>query len=370
MREEALRAEALAVGYGGKPVLSGITFSVQRGEVFTLIGPNAAGKTTLLRSLAGQLPRLSGEILLAGRPLSDYSRMEIARKMAVLLTDRARPELMTCGEVAASGRYPHTGRFGRLSAADRQEAEAAMEAVGVSALRERSFGAVSDGQRQRVLLARALCQRPEVLLLDEPCSFLDVRHKLELLGLVRSLARERNMTVIMTLHEIDLAQKVSDRVLAVKDGQMAACGAPEKFFTPEGIRGLYGLTEEVYDPCFGSLELPGAKGEPQVFVLSGGGKGIPLFRRLQREGVPFAAGILYTNDVDWRLARMLAAEVVEEQPFRPISEEAMARALALVRKTPRFLDAEPPLGQDNACLRELAEEAKRLGKYERGEALL
>ena len=362
MREEALRAEALAVGYGGKPVLSGITFSVQRGEVFTLIGPNAAGKTTLLRSLAGQLPRLSGEILLAGRPLSDYSRMEIARKMAVLLTDRARPELMTCGEVAASGRYPHTGRFGRLSAADRQEAEAAMEAVGVSALRERSFGAVSDGQRQRVLLARALCQRPEVLLLDEPCSFLDVRHKLELLGLVRSLARERNMTVIMTLHEIDLAQKVSDRVLAVKDGQMAACGAPEKFFTPEGIRGLYGLTEEVYDPCFGSLELPGAKGEPQVFVLSGGGKGIPLFRRLQREGVPFAAGILYRNDLDYRTAKRLAVEVVEERPFEEISDAAFGRAMELVRSCSAVINAGVTIGSCNRRMEEILKAAEELGK--------
>ena len=195
-----------------------------------------------------------------------------------------------------------------------------------------------------MLLARAICQEPEIIVLDEPTSFLDIRHKLELLSILRSMAKEKGITVIMSLHEIDLAQKISDRIICVKGDHIARCGAPEDVFDEPAIRELYALEAGAYDPLFGSIELPRPQGAPRTLVLSSCGAGIPVYRRCS-EGVPFAAGILYKNDVDYRLARRLAVEVVEAPPFMPISDEAFDRALALVRPLPRVIDAGVEIGE-------------------------
>ena len=228
-----------------------------------------------------------------------------------------------------------------------------MAAVHAEDLGNRDFNAISDGQRQRVLLARAICQEPEIIILDEPTSFLDIRHKLELLSILRSMAKENGITVIMSLHEIDLAQKISDKIICVKGDHIAHYGEPESIFEENTIRDLYSIDNGYFDPVFGSLELPKPEGEPKVFVLSGCGSGIPVFRRLQKKNIPFAAGILYTNDVDYQLARLLAAEVVTEKPFMPISEEAFTRAAGLIRKCERVINAGFPEGEGNCRMKEL-----------------
>ena len=178
-----------------------------------------------------------------------------------------------------------------------------MELVKVKELGSRLFTALSDGQKQRVLLARAICQEPEILVLDEPTSFLDIKYKLELLAVLRKMAKERGITVIMSLHEIDLAGKVSDKVMPVKAGCVYDYGYPEDIFREEFIRQLYDFDKGSFDPVFGSIELPKAEGEAETMVISACGRGIPVYRRLQKEGIPFIAGILYRNDVDCRLAR-------------------------------------------------------------------
>lgn len=146
----------------------------------------------------------------------------------------------------------------------------ALEAVHAQELGIRNFQEISDGQRQRVLLARAICQEPEVMILDEPTSYLDIRHKLELLAILRKMAKENGITVIMSLHEIDLAQKISDQVICVKGDRIAEFGDPEEIFTEATIRDLYEIDNGYYDPIFGSVELPKPEGEPEVLVLSSG----------------------------------------------------------------------------------------------------
>ena len=366
MDEYYFATRGLSVGYDGKPVLRDLSIGIRKGEIVTLIGPNGAGKSTVLKSIARQLRVLAGTVELEGGDLFARSAREIAARMAMVLTERVHPELMTCRDVVAMGRYPYTGRLGILSPADEAQVEAALDTVRVRELAERDFNAVSDGQRQRVLLARAICQEPEILVLDEPTSYLDIRYKLDLLGILRAMARERGVTVVMSLHEIDLAQKVSDKILCVKGDSVARFGTPAEVFTDAGIRALYDLEADSYDTAFGSIELPRVDGTPQAFVLCGGGTGIPVFRRLQLEGVPFAAGILPTNDLDCRLARRLAVDVVTEAPFSPISEAALERAMALMRAVPRLIDAGVEIGPGSQCLRELIEAAKRLGKYEKG----
>lgn len=181
------------------------------------------------------------------------------------------PELMTCWDVAAAGRYPYTGRLGLLSDEDRAKVDEALALVGADELADRDFSCISDGQRQRVLLARAICQEPEVIVLDEPTSFLDIRYKLELLTVLKQLVREKQVAVILSLHEIDLAQKLSDRLICVHNGRIERCGTPEQVFTGDYIRTLYDLERGTYNEQFGSLELERVTGEPRVFVIGGGG---------------------------------------------------------------------------------------------------
>lgn len=357
MADYYLKLEDLSVGYGGKPLLADINIEIDRGEIVTLIGPNGAGKSTILKSISRQLKVLGGKVLMEERSVRDLSYRALSKKMAVVLTERLRPELMTCRDVVATGRYPYTGRLGILSAADERKVEEAMEAVHAGNLGSRDFQAVSDGQRQRVLLARAICQEPEIILLDEPTSFLDIRHKLELLAILRRMAKEKGITVVMSLHEIDLAEKISDRILCVNGEAISHYGRPEEIFKEEVIRELYGIDNGFFDPCFGSIELPRPEGEPEVFVLSSCGTGIPVYRQLQKENIPFAAGILYTNDVDYRLARLLASEVIAEEPFQEIRQETLERALAVMKRCRRVINAGVTVGACNRRMGELVRAA-------------
>ena len=243
-------AKNLAVGYT-KALLENITLGVERGQILTLIGPNGAGKSTLLKTLAGQLAAQGGAVLLDGAELSTLSGNAKARKMALMLPRTRRTELTTCFELAAAGRYPYTGRLGVLSAEDKAQVHAALKLVGAEALADRDFNKISDGQRQRVLLARAICQQPELILLDEPTSFLDIKGKVELLGILKQLAREQNMAVLLSLHELDLAQKISDKVVCVSPERVSGVLTPEQAFTKENISRLYQLTEDQYAFLYG-----------------------------------------------------------------------------------------------------------------------
>ena len=239
----------LAVGYGA-PLLQGINLQAERGRILALIGPNGAGKSTLLKTLAGQLVAQGGAVLLDGRGLTDYTPSARARKLALMVPHTARTELTTAFEVAAAGRYPYTGRLGILSEADRQQVRDALQLVQADALADRDFAKLSDGQRQRVLLARAVCQQPEILLLDEPTSFLDVKGKAELMSILRTLARDKNVAVVVTLHELELARKLADAVVCVAPQGVSAVLTPQAAFAEENICRLFDLSKEQYAALF------------------------------------------------------------------------------------------------------------------------
>lgn len=328
----SISIEALTVGYGGIPLVREIDIRLKQGEILTLIGPNGAGKTTVLKSIIRQLTPLGGAVCLRGTRLEQFSDGDLARTVSAVLTQRLKTEMMTCREVAATGRYPYTGRFGRLSARDKRAVEEAMELVGVSELADVDFTKISDGQRQRVMLARAISQEPEILVLDEPTSFLDIRYKLEFLSALQQLSREKGLTVIMSLHEIDLAQRISHKIACIRGDKLDRLGSPEEVFTQGYIRELFHVTDGGCEERTGALELPAPKGSPRVFVLGGNGTGIPVYRRLQREGIPFAAGILWENDLDYPVACLLAAEVVHVRAFAGVGEQEMRRARELIER--------------------------------------
>lgn len=362
MKDYYIYTEQMTVGYGGKPLIRNINLHLRRGEILTLIGPNGSGKSTILKSIIQQLSLLGGAVYLDGRSMARMPELEVAKRLSVLMTERIRPELMTCEDVVSTGRYPYTGRLGILTAEDRRIVRESMALVHSEDLADCDFSEISDGQRQRILLARALCQEPEVLVLDEPTSFLDIRHKLELLSILRGMAREKNLAVVLSLHEIDLAQKLADRVVCVKGDTIARFGPPEEIFREEVIRELYDVDKGAFDPLFGSVELERPEGEVRTMVLAGGGCGIHVFRALQRQNRPFAAGVLYENDVDFRVARLLAADVVTEQPFLPISDAAFARAAEWIDRCDMVIDAGVRAVGTNARMAELIELARSRGK--------
>jgi len=369
MPDYYLDTRNLSVGYQKKPLIRDISIGIRKGDVVTLIGPNGAGKSTILKSIARQLTAIAGTVLIDGRDLQQMPQRELATRMAVVLTERIRPEQMTCREIAETGRYPYTGSFGILSAEDHRKAEEAICCVHAEDYADRDFQTVSDGQRQRILLARALCQEPEIIVLDEPTSFLDIRYKLELLSILRDLAKKRGITVVMSLHEIELAEKVSDMILCVSGDRISHYGSPEEIFREDIIRELYGIRTGSFDPLLGSMEMPKPEGIPKVFVISSSGKGIPVYRFLQKKGIPFRAGIVYTNDLDYRVANALAFSVVAEKPFCEISEETYRKALREMKQCRRVINAGFETGPENRRLGDLLSEAEKAGMIVRKEDL-
>ena len=251
MHDFYCETQNLSIGYGKTPLAQAVQIGVQRGQVLVIIGPNGAGKSTLLKTLAGQLAPMGGTVLLDGQALTSYTGNARAKKLALMLPRTRRTELTTCFEFAAAGRIPYTGRLGILSDADRQAVHDALARVGAAHLADRDFNCISDGQRQRILLARAVCQQPEILLLDEPTSFLDIKGKIELLTILQTLAHEENLAIIVSLHELDMAQKIADEVVCVSAGSISGVLTREQAFAPENIRALYDLTEEQYTALFG-----------------------------------------------------------------------------------------------------------------------
>ena len=354
--------QKLAVGYGGKPLLENIEIGVNRGQILTLIGPNGAGKSTLLKTIAGQLAVQGGTVYIDGLSITEFSGHDRAVKMALMLPGTRRTELTSCFDIAAAGRYPYTGRLGVLSNEDKQQVWQALKLVGAEYLAHRDFNKISDGQRQRILLARAICQQPELILLDEPTSFLDICGKVELLEILKQLAHERNVAVIVSLHELDLAQKVSDSVVCVSSGAVSAVGTPEQVFTAQNIHRLYGVTHGTFDAFYGGVELAKPDGTPEIFVIGGCGRGIPVYRRLQRHGKAFYAGILFENDIDVPAARALAADVVCQAAFEPISDANFERAKTLLLGCKYVVRAEQSAGIMNEPNIRLCELAQKQGK--------
>lgn len=326
MEDYYFKAEGVSVGYQGKPVIEEISFGIKRGEILTLIGPNGAGKSTILKSIARQLSFIAGTAYIGKRDLHQIGKDRLAEELAVVFTERIHAEMMTCEDVVAAGRYPYTGKFGRLSQEDYRAVREAMRLVQTDEIRHRDFHKVSDGQRQRVLLARAIAQEPDMILLDEPTSYLDVKYKLEFLSVLQQMAREKCLSVIMSLHELDLAERISDKVMCVGEGYVDRFGTPEEVFSPGYIGKLFHMTAGSFEENSGNLELEAPKGKPKVFVIAGGGSGKSVFRKLQRANIPFVAGILFENDVDYPTAKALGAHTIAEEAFQKISDNKLNEA--------------------------------------------
>ena len=357
MMEYYFRAEKMTVGYEQKPLIEEIEIALKKSEILTLIGPNGAGKSTVLKSITKQLALLGGTVYLGKEDINTMSGSALSQRMAVVLTQRLQTELMSCEEVVATGRYPYTGRFGILTERDRKIVNESMELVHVTEIKERDFRYISDGQRQRVMLARALCQEPDIIVLDEPTSYLDVKYKLEFLSVLQELSRKKALTVILSLHELELAERISDKILCLNGARVDRYGSPEEIFESGYLSGLFRIEAGSFDEVNGNLELPAPRGEAKVFVIAGGGSGRSVYRKLQREGIAFASGILYENDLDYPVAEALAQKVLAAPAFEPVDENLFDAAKTVMERCERVICCREKFGSYETMNRKLLEYA-------------
>ena len=241
--KETIRLENLVIGYETKTVAEGINASLNSGELTCLIGPNGAGKSTLMRTICAFQKKLGGSIFIDGKELSDYPDKDLARKIGVVLTHRPQIQNMSVEELVALGRSPYTGFFGRLSEEDKRIIAESINLIGITSLKDRMIQNLSDGERQKVMIAKAIAQQTPLICLDEPTAFLDFPSKIETMQLLKKLCREQGKTIFLSTHDLELTLQIADRIFLMQNGtitsgtpyEIAQSGALSAFIEREGI---------------------------------------------------------------------------------------------------------------------------------------
>lgn len=295
-------------------VLPEVTATARRGEFTALIGPNGTGKSTLLRTVAGLQPAFGGSILLDGARLDRLSAPERARLQAIVLTERVAPGRLTAWEMVALGRHPHTGFLGRLDERDEQLVAQSLAAVGVDRLAERDISELSDGERQRVMTARALAQRPRLLLMDEPSAFLDAPGRVALAGLLRRVAREQDVVAVVSTHEVELALQVADRIWLLDRGGVLHSGTPEEVVASGLLGRVFDSDDLVFDPVAGLFTLVGEDTGTARVAQESAPELDRLLKRLgwrrDDEG-PAAIEVSSSGSASWQVRRAGASQPID-----------------------------------------------------------
>ncbi|WP_433404062.1 ABC transporter ATP-binding protein [Streptomyces sp. CA-146814] len=239
--EHTLQARDVRLGYGDREIVAGLTVTVPPGKITVIVGPNACGKSTLLRAMARLLAPSAGAVLLNGRSIQEMPTKEVAAVLGILPQSPTAPEGITVSDLVGRGRYPHQGWFRRWGAEDDEAVAQALLSTDVLELADRPVDELSGGQRQRVWIAMALAQRTDILLLDEPTTYLDASHQLDVLDLLTDLNRERGVTMVAVLHDLNLACRYADHMIAMKDGRILAEGRPVDIVTEELVSEVFGM---------------------------------------------------------------------------------------------------------------------------------
>ncbi|HOQ68180.1 MAG TPA: ABC transporter ATP-binding protein [Candidatus Atribacteria bacterium] len=366
--KEYLQVKDLSFSYSKRKVLDKLTFSVKEGELVGVAGPNGAGKSTLLHLLAGLITPGGGEIIIGGKEARFLSRRMWSKKVAVVFQEVPQNLDLTSQEVVTMGRFPHLGRWQREREVDEEKVFWAMKITSTTVFSDRLFSELSGGEKQRVMIARALAQEPELLLLDEPTSHLDVLHQLEIMDILLDL-RAGGVAIVSVFHDLNLVSQFCDKALLLKEGRMLSFGRVEEVMRAEEVEKLFGVefleTTHPFSlrPFFMPLrKIKNETHRGRIHLICGGGSGSPLMRELLEAGFSLSLGVVNQLDSDEELARKLGIPVVQEKPFSPFSPSTMEEAYRLAQKADFIVIAPTYWGRGNLPNLDLAERLVRENK--------
>jgi iron complex transport system ATP-binding protein len=366
-----IRMESVFFRYPGREIFRDLTLYLEEGEILGLIGPNSSGKTTLLKLMDGLLQPQRGKVFLEKEGLRQLPRPQVAKQIAVVPQEMEVPFPFTAGEIVLMGRAPYLGRFGWEKRKDLDIAREGMALTDVAGLENRPFLELSQGEKQRVLMARALAQEPKVILLDEPTSHLDINHQVEFNELIRRLNREKKLTVLNISHDLNLAAEYSHRIALLHRGLIYALGTPSTVITEENIRRVYETTVMVERNPFtgaprvtpvGKTKRETSGPQKTIHLICGEGSGVDSARRLLLRGYRVSLGVLNMGDTDQKIGKTLGLAMALEEPFSAISERAYGENQVLIEKADLIVVERFLVGKGNLPNLQAAIDALRKGK--------
>ncbi|KPU27081.1 hypothetical protein TR13x_06695 [Caloranaerobacter sp. TR13] len=353
----AIEVESLYFSYGDSLVLRDINFKIEKGEFVSIIGPNGSGKSTLLKNMISIDKPSKGLVRIDGKELRQYKVKELAKKVAIVLQDTNIAYDFSVFDVVLMGRNPYLGRFQKESYKDFQIVKDSLKLTDTLHLKDKSINQISGGERQRVIIARALAQQPEIILLDEPTSHLDINHQIEILSLLKKLNKEKNMTIVIVIHDINLATRYSNKMILLNKGEILSIGKPKEVITYENIEAAYNLnvviTKDLYTnspylmPLTSKNKVQTSILDKKVHVICGGGTGVEIISKLDSLGYQVSLGVINIGDTDWEIGRKLSLELVEELPFTAISDKAFEKNLEVIDKSDVIILCNVPYGSGN-----------------------
>lgn len=368
---DAIRFEEVNAGYRNAPVLHNISFEIPKSEFWGVIGPNGSGKTTLLRTITGLIKPLSGKVMLFDRNIATFPAEDRARTVGVVPQSMETPMAFTVAEIVMIGRTASMKRWGQPSRRDQLIAERAMVYTDVIDIRNKLFSELSGGERQRTVVAMILAQQPEIILLDEATSHLDINHRLEVMQIVERLHSEEGTTVVMVSHDLNLAAEFCSHLVLLDHGKLVSCGPSAEVLDENILREVYNCNISVRkDLANGTINVvPAPRLAPEhsgqgvhVHVIAGGGCGEEIMRRLSICEYTVTCGVLNEQDSDTDVAEALDIKTVLERPFSPVSREAVGKAQKLIDETDVVVVSGVPFGTGNVANLKLAEKALADGK--------
>lgn len=364
-----MNVDGVECRYGSFKVLEDMSFDLKEGDFFGILGPNGSGKTTLLKSINRTLKPCKGTILLNEKDIYSLDNNEVARQMAVVPQDTSIGFSFTALDVVLMGRNPHMKRFQMESSKDLTIARRVMTLTNTWHLAERPINELSGGEKQRVIIARALAQQPRILLLDEPLTHLDIINQLEVMDLVKDLCVKQGLIVMAVFHDLNLAARYCNHAVLLKNGKIFAAGTLPAVLTSENIRSVFRVdalvnknlvTNSIFIIPL-SPQKPAPSRRCSIHVICGAGTGTALLKVLVDEGYSVTAGVLNVLDTDFETAQFLKIPVSLEAPFSPITEKAHKANLEMLRKASSVVLTSVPFGFGNLQNLEAAREALKIG---------
>ena len=352
----ALEVNNLEFGYRDDLVIKDISFSIEAGSFVSIIGPNGSGKSTLLKTLNQIFKPSKGEILLYDKNILSYRKREIAKNIALVPQTTIIDYEFSVEDVVMMGRHPYKKRYENEDEFDYRVVKEALEQTNTFDLKDRLINQISGGERQRVFIAKALAQKPSIILLDEPTSNLDINHQMDVLNLLKRLNVETGLTVVLVIHDINLACRYSDEIILLDRGKILGCGSPNEVVTVENIENVYNMkvaiernkyTDTIHLTPIEIKEKNKGRKYNKVHIICGGGSGQEIINKLYSQGYELSLGVLNAGDSDWEHGRNLNIAMAEEIPFSGISDEAYKRNMELIDQADMVVISDVPIGSGN-----------------------